>query len=99
MTPKQIRELRTKLNFTVAAFATLLGVSTSAVSRWERSKDAATVDPGTAQLLIVLASCVETKKNVKDRTKFVEELHHIVTIHGRLRGLHLILSDHFADAA
>lgn len=99
MTSNQVHALRKNLGFTATQFATLLGVSTSTVSRWEGSPDGAEkIDPGTLSLLTVLAGCFERKPSA-GRKVFAEEIDKAFAIGGRIKALHVILNDHFSDSA
>lgn len=70
MKGKQIQTLREKLGLTVVEFATLLGVQTSSVYRWENSGNKAASVEGTAGKVMQLIGDMK----VKERATVIKHL-------------------------
>lgn len=94
MTAQQIKSLRKNLGWSVNKFAQLLGVSASAVTRWEADNSAAgpPLETGSGQI-IALLSDVWGRKNQRDQKKFSENIDKTLVIHGRLRALYEVLRE------
>jgi transcriptional regulator with XRE-family HTH domain len=96
VTGADVRDLREKLGWTGAQFASLFGVHPSTVYRWEeREKDALKTEPLQLQLLTVLRA--ELKRS--GRRDVCERLEAALALGGSLRALHVLLSMVYSEAS
>lgn len=96
MKAKEIKDLRKVLGLTGADLAALVGVNPSSVHRWEN--DEGSIDPGSDSILQVIAVCLDNKKSKKARAEFIASVTRALAVGGRLKGLHVVLCDHFEGA-
>jgi len=84
MKGNQIRKLRETLELSAAEFASLLGVQTSSIYRWEKTGNKTAVVEGFAKKIFQLVSDLK----VKEREVMVKSLRR----GGWMAGLHSLLS-------
>lgn len=96
MTGKDIKNLREAISITPETLATILGVNTSTVYRWEFNEDIELADSLQKKILLVLMQ-QESKADNSGKRYMGDSITNNVMINGGLYALYQILNNQFGE--